>query len=196
MAEQPLLPGIDPACLTPSLGTPRYAETLWDYPNCAPLILQRNAKAIGHAGELLCDSIIARLGLHASSVPEGLPFDRMIMIGEIGVRTQIKTTTHARNGYFRFSATQGYHRSPTGVRPYAADAFDLLCLVALHENVVMFTTNKSVSQSIPTQIVPMLRARPQDSLRHALRELNIHVDAAETARFDDAQPFLRGGRLQ
>lgn len=171
MAHQPLLPGLDPVCPMPGTDPATPPATLWSYPDCAALTLQQNAKAIGHAGELLVDSVLARIGLHSSSVSEGLPYDRLLLINGDGIRIQVKTTTNAHAGAFRFSATQGYHRSPTGVRPYTEDAFDVLALVVLPENAVFFTASKAVTHAIPAQIVPMLRARPQITLAQTLRSL-------------------------
>lgn len=195
MADQPLLPGIDPACPVPgAFATPR-ADTLWQYPNCAALTLKQNAKALGHAGELFVDSVFARLGLHASTVSEGLPYDRLLLVDGEGIRVQVKTTTNTQSGAFRFTATQGYHRSPAGVRPYAEDAFDILALVALPENAVFFTTSKALTHGIPVAQVPMLRARPQITLTQALRSLGHAVP--ELPSLASLRPAaFGGGRLQ
>ena len=195
MAHQPLLPGIDPVCPAPGTDPATPADTLWSYPDCAALTLQQNAKMIGFAGELFVDSVFARLGLHSSSVSEGLPYDRLLLVDGEGIPIQVKATTNTQSGAFRFSATQGYRRSPRGVRPYSEDAFDILALVALPENAVFFTASKALTHCIPMAQVPMLRARPQITLAQALRSLGHAVPKLPSLTSLMPGDF-GGGRLQ
>jgi hypothetical protein len=164
----PVLPAHPASAAAPHL-------SLWTYPDCPTETLNRHAKMVGAAGELLFDSHMARLGLLSCPLPETLPADRLLVVGDRGLRVQVKATTHAQAGAYRFSASRGYNRAPGGVQPYAADAFDLLALVVLPENVIAYTTSRRTCHGIPVRAIPGLRAHPRDTLEEALRDLGVPI---------------------
>lgn len=164
----PVLPAHPASAAAPHL-------SLWNYPDCPTETLNRHAKALGAAGEFLFDSHMARLGLLSCPLPEASSADRLLVVGDRGLRVQVKATTHAQAGAYRFSASRGYNRSPGGVQPYAPDAFDLLALVVLPENVIVYTTSRRTCQSIPVRAIPGLRAHPRDTLEEALRDLGVPI---------------------
>ena len=103
-----------------------------------------------------------------------LPADRMIHLpGGDNLRLQIKTCCRPRNGFFHFSLTKGYHRSPTGVKRYEDTDFDLVALVGLSENTVKFTSDRRQSQKISLDEIYALRADPCESLERAISELGL-----------------------
>ena len=79
MPFQPFLPGLT-APSTPSSAS-HMSASLLHYPDVSANALCENAKTLGHAAELLVDSVFARLGIIAASFPEYSRFDRMIWIG-------------------------------------------------------------------------------------------------------------------
>ncbi|MEQ8255231.1 MAG: hypothetical protein RKE52_04530 [Marinovum algicola] len=158
---------------------PSNSEDLRHFPNLSRDTLTRNAKWFGLAGEHFVDSILFRFGLPSSDLPEILPADRIVYCAGVGLRMQIKTACRPRNGYFHFSLMKGYHRSPTGVRHYDREDFDIVGLVALSENVVKFTTDRRQSHRIAISEIEKLRARPCASFEHAVADLGL-LDASAT----------------
>ncbi|MDD9725956.1 hypothetical protein PVV74_10865 [Roseovarius sp. SK2] len=156
------------------------SEDLRDFPNLSRDTLTRNAKWFGLAGEHFVDSILFRFGLPSSDLPEILPADRIVYCAGVGLRMQIKTACRPRNGYFHFSLMKGYHRSPTGVRHYDQDDFDIVGLVALSENVVKFTTDRRQSHRIALSEIESLRATPCASFDRAMKDLGLSDSMAAT----------------
>ena len=159
---------------------PSYSEDLRDFPNLSRNTLARNAKWFGLAGEHFVDSILFRFGLHSSDLPEMLPADRVVYFSGVGLRLQIKTACRPRNGYFNFNLVKGYHRSPTGIRHYDREDFDIVGLVALSENVVKFTTDRRQSHRIAISEIGKLRASPCTSFMHAMEDLGVSDALAAT----------------
>ncbi|PWR01301.1 hypothetical protein DKT77_17690 [Meridianimarinicoccus roseus] len=175
MAVQLPLAGLLPAHPLPALSDDACDASLWDYPDCPTEILLRHAKLTGAAGEALFDSMMLRLGLLPLEIPEANGADRLLIVGNVGLKVQVKATTHSQDGVYRFSASKGYNRGHIGVRAYEAGEFDLLALAVLPENVIAFTTSKRTYQGIPTTAIPALRLRPRDTLEEALRDLGVPI---------------------
>lgn len=156
------------------------SEDLRDFPNLSRDTLTRNAKWFGLAGEYFVDSILFRFGHHTSELAEMLPADRMVYCSDIALRLQVKTACRPRNGYFHFNLKKGYHGSPSGVRNYEPDDFDLVALVALSENVVKFTADRRQSHRIALSEIESLRASPCASFDRAMKDLVLSDALAET----------------
>ena len=173
MPIQLLLPGLTPAAPPPPAPP---SDDLMMYPEVPSGTLSRHAKLLGRAGEALVDSFLGRWGLLSLPVPECQPFDRLLVIGGTALRAQIKTASVARDGHFNFEVSHGYRGSPTGVRGYAAGSFDLLILVMLPHNAVMFSADLGRRHRIAVTDIPRLQAAPRASLGRALVDLGL--DAA------------------
>ncbi len=178
MAIQMLLPGLD---LAPMLATDPRSANLSTYPHVDPLVLQTQAKEIGRAGELLAHSVLTRLGAQCYAAGEEAAFDLLLMRPEAALRVQVKTTTNARDGVYRFRMQKGYRGNPSGVRLYAPGDYDLAALVILPHDAVMFTAAKQELHAISCQRIAGLRARPYASLHQALRDLGILPQGTKAA---------------
>uniref|UniRef100_UPI002623092F hypothetical protein n=1 Tax=Roseovarius sp. TaxID=1486281 RepID=UPI002623092F len=121
----------------------------------------------------LVDSILLRFGIYTSQLPEMLPADRIVYHPRGELRLQVKTCCRDRNGFFHFNLSKGYHRSPTGVKRYETDDFDLVALVALSENAVKFSASKQGGQRIAISEIQALRADPCASLDQAIDDLSL-----------------------
>ncbi|EDM29959.1 hypothetical protein RTM1035_09698 [Roseovarius sp. TM1035] len=152
--------------------------------------MTRNAKWFGLSGEFFVDSILLRFGIYTSQLPEVLPADRIVYHPRADLRMQIKTCCRARDGYFHFNLSRGYHRSPTGVKPYETNDFDLVALVALSENAVKFSADRQGSQRIAISEIETLRADPCASLEQAIDDLGF---AGGKAPGSSLSPTLGGG---
>jgi hypothetical protein len=175
---QLLLPGLDlpvvPARRAARIATRPQAparEALASYPDVAPTDLCRHAKTLGRAGELLVDSLFARLGERLLEAPEHEAYDRILWLPGQALRVQIKTRHRASGGQWVFTLTRGYQRGPGGTRPYAPDDYDILAAVLLSEGVVSFAPRGLHRHCIPLSAMTRLRTRPRDSLDAALRAL-------------------------
>lgn len=178
MPKQPPLSGFEELF---SSQTPRSNQTLRDFPNLSPDMLTRNAKWFGLAGEHLVDSMLLRFGICTSELPEMLPADRIVYHAGFNLSLQIKTACRPRNGYFHFSLTKGYHRSPTGVKSYDQDDFDLVALVALSENAVKFTADRQQGHRIALAEIKTLRSNPCASFERAIEDLGLANANADVA---------------
>ena len=148
-------------------------DTLEAYPDVSPRTISRHAKRIGRAGEYLVDSILTRYGDLILSAPEDQPFDRLIRRGGQIVTLQIKTSARADDGVFKFSMKRGYGGSPKGIRSYDAEDYDIAALVALTENVVLFSADRRESHRICMDQIEGLRADPRASYLRALDDLGL-----------------------
>ncbi|MCH8476301.1 MAG: hypothetical protein LAT55_13855 [Opitutales bacterium] len=179
MPHQPFLPGlIAPAS---PLNAAHQFDDLLHYPDVGSHLLCEHAKTLGHASELLTDSIFARLGIPAASFPEHSQFDRLIWIGSTCLRVQIKGRHRMTGGGYHFDIKRGYQRGPTGTRAYARDDFDILALVALPDNVVKFTAEWSKTHVIAAHEIARLRTSPGASLHLALSDLGLSGTCATPA---------------
>jgi len=174
MTTQPTLPGL----LLPVPHAPRSVTTadiaeLRRFPDVSPEAKTVFAKRFGTAAEQLCDSTLTRLGFEPFPAPEFAPYDRVVRIDDADLRLQIKVRLSAEGGRFAFRVVHGNPRQSPGVRAYPDDAFDIVALVVLHENVVKFTASKAQRQCITLSEVAALRANPFASLEAALRELEL-----------------------
>lgn len=185
MPVQPPLCGLEDLFEPPSRTA---TSEIWDYPDVPADVLMANAKWLGLSGEHLVDSILLRFGLYTTPLPETLPADRMLFLPGGPLRVQIKTTSSLRVHGYSFCVSRGYHRAPSGVRPYEPSDFDLVALVVLPENVVKFSAEKRQSHTIAHREIPVLRAYPRRSLDHALTALGIPLpaDAPETENIPSA----------
>ena len=170
MPFQSLLPGLLPR---PPLCLPSGSQRLWDFPGLSLEDRCRHAKALGHAGECLVDSLLLRYGLQVVRLPEFCGTDRLVLHPRQILRLQVKTTTTRRRHGWEFNAHHGYSRSPRGLRPYAEGAIDLLALVVLPENVVRFTTEARPRHRISDTELAALRADPKASLEAAFWSLGL-----------------------
>jgi hypothetical protein len=136
------------------------SASLLHYPDVGADILCENAKTLGHAAELLVDSVFARLGVPAASFPEYSRFDRLIWIGSTCLRVQIKGRHRMTDGAYHFDVKRGYQRGPAGTRDYERGDFDMLALVGLPDDVVRFTGRWARSHIIRGREIPGLRACP------------------------------------
>ena len=173
---QLLLPGLDlPVAPTASRPAAPIAaparEALARYPDVAAADLCRHAQTLGRAGELLVDSLFARLGERLLEAPEHEPFDRILWLPGLSLRVQIKTRHRASGGQWVFAPSRGYRRGPGGTRPYAPEDYDILAAVLLSEGVVSFAPRGLHRHCIPLSAVMRLRARPRESLDATLRAL-------------------------
>lgn len=182
MPIQLSLPGLPP--IAPKLLNPRHND-LTTYPDVSSAILSRHAKLLGRAGEALVDSFLARWGILSLDVPECQPFDRLLLIEDVALRAQIKTASAARDGHYHFEVSHGYRGSPQGVRSYAAGSFDLLALVVLPHNAVMFCADPARRHRIAVGDIPRLQAAPRASLDAALSDLGLDA-AVPSATAPDA----------
>lgn len=171
MSKQPLLSGFETLFASPVDNTP--TNDIRDFPNLSRDIMTRYGKWIGLSGEYLVDSILLRFGIYTSQLPEMLPADRIVYHPTGDLRLQIKTCCRARDGFFHFNLSKGYHRSPTGVKNYEDADFDLVALVALSENAVKFSANRQQSQRIAISEIETLRADPCGSLDLAIDDLSL-----------------------
>jgi hypothetical protein len=145
---------------------------LASYPDVSAAALCRHARAIGLAGERLVDSILLRHGVTVAELPEGVSADRLLLLGELSLKLQIKTrTTPAAAGYL-FRMKKGYRRTGAGCRGYAADDYDIAALVALPINTVMFSAARSGTLLMPTAAIPRLARDPLASLEAAIDALH------------------------
>jgi hypothetical protein len=141
---------------------------LASYPNVSAAALCRHARAVGLAGERLVDSILLRHGVTVAEMQDGLSADRLLLLGELSLKLQIKTrTTPAAAGYL-FRMKKGYRHTGLGCRAYAADDYDIAALVALPINTVMFTAARSGTLLMPTAAIPRLARDPLASLEAAI----------------------------
>lgn len=171
MSKQPPLRGFE--TLFASQVDKTAIEDIRDFPNLSRDIMTRYGKWIGLAGEHLVDSILLRFGIYTSQLPEMLPADRIVYHPRGELRLQVKTCCRDRNGFFHFNLSKGYHRSPTGVKRYETDDFDLVALVALSENAVKFSASKQGGQRIAISEIQALRADPCASLDQAIDDLSL-----------------------
>lgn len=176
MPHQPFLPGLI-APVSPLAASHQFDDLL-QYPNVGSHLLCEHAKTLGHASELLTDSIFARLGIPTASFPEHSQFDRLIWIGAACLRVQIKGRHRMTAGGYHFDIKRGYQRGPTGTRAYSRDDFDILALVGLPDNVVKFTAEWSRTHVIAAGEIARLRASPGASLQLALTDLGLSAAPA------------------
>lgn len=188
MSKQPPLSGFETLFASQIDNVP--TNDIRDFPNLSRDTMTRNAKWFGLAGEFFVDSILLRFGIYTSQLPEVLPADRIVYHPRADLRMQIKTCCRARDGYFHFNLSRGYHRSPTGVKPYETDDFDLVALVALSENAVKFTADRHGSQRIAIAEIETLRADPCASLERAIDDLGL---AGGKVAGSSPSPMLGGG---
>lgn len=153
-------------------------DELVGFPNIDSMIVSRRARLLGLAGERLVDSILLRLGLFPSTMPEGAPSDRVIAFAHRSIRLQIKTSAKPDARGYVFRMQKGYRGSPGGRRPYVAGDFDLAALVALPENAVMFSAAPNPTILMRLEDIPQLKRNPLASLDLALRDLQAR-EAAE-----------------
>ncbi|WP_071795133.1 hypothetical protein [Natronohydrobacter thiooxidans] len=149
------------------------SASLLHYPDVSSGVLCENAKTLGHASELLVDSVFARLGIPVASFAEHSPFDRMIWIGSNCLRVQVKGRHRMTDGGYHFDIKRGYQRGPNGTREYDRGDFDVLALVGLPHDIVKFTASWSKSHVIRGHEIPGLRNRPGASLQQALDALGL-----------------------
>ncbi|ARE81963.1 Hypothetical protein RAK1035_3293 [Roseovarius sp. AK1035] len=188
MSKQLLLSGFETLCASQIDST--HTNDIRDFPNLSRDTMTRNAKWFGLSGEFFVDSILLRFGIYTSQLPEVLPADRIVYHPRADLRMQIKTCCRARDGYFHFNLSRGYHRSPTGVKPYETNDFDLVALVALSENAVKFSADRQGSQRIAISEIETLRADPCASLEQAIDDLGF---AGGKAPGSSLSPTLGGG---
>lgn len=168
---------------------PALSNALEAYPHVSARTICRHAKRIGRAGEQLVDSILTRYGDHILAAPEDEPFDRLIRRGDRHVTLQVKTSARAVDGFYKFSMKRGYAGSPKGIRSYEAGDYDIAALVALPENVVLFSADRRESHRIGIDQIQALRAAPRASYLRALEEIGLlEPDEPEAAPPDPGSP--------
>ncbi|MBM2578170.1 hypothetical protein JQC91_17825 [Jannaschia sp. Os4] len=180
MAVQLSLAGLDlPRVPVPVVA----AQSLWNFPNVRGETICANAVLVGTAGEALVDSLLMRHGLLPMPVPGNLASDRLVYTPGGLARIQVKTCGTPRDGGYTFSIGKGYRNGPGGVRAYDVDAFDILALVCLADDAVLFTHEMRSDLRIPTRAIPGLRADPRASLEEALIGIGIDLtaDASDVA---------------
>ena len=186
MPFQSLLPGLLPR---PPLCLPPGSQRLWAFPHLTHEDRCRHAKALGHAGECLVDSLLLRYGLQVVQLPEFSGTDRLVLHPRQILRLQVKTTTTRRRHGWEFNAHHGYSRSPRGLRPYGPDAIDLLALVVLPENAVRFTTEQKARHRIRDAELAALRADPRASLEAAFWSLGLTAPDLDGPQQDELDPI-------
>ncbi|ASP21260.1 hypothetical protein ANTHELSMS3_02598 [Antarctobacter heliothermus] len=174
MITQPYLRGLDlPRDPAPRADALVPLTELHAFPDISTAAKTHHAKRFGSAAELLCDSLLMRLGIDSHPSPEFQAFDRLIYLNDRPLRLQIKVRLSAENNAFWFKVAHGNPRHASGVRGYRHDAFDLLALVILHHNVVKFSASKASQQQIALSEIPRLRNHPFESLRSAFNALEV-----------------------
>jgi hypothetical protein len=141
---------------------------LASFPDVESMTASRRARLLGLAGECLVDSILLRLGLFPSAMPDGAPSDRLIAFAFRSIRLQIKTSAKPGPRGYTFRMQKGYRCSPAGRRPYAAGDFDIAALVALPHNAVMFSSAQSPTILMRFDTLAQLIRTPLASLDQAL----------------------------
>jgi len=184
MITQPYLRGLDlPRHPAPRADARVPLTELHAFPDISTAAKTHHAKRFGSAAEILCDSLLMRLGIDSHPSQEFQPYDRLIYLDDRPLRLQIKVRLSAENNAFWFKVAHGNPRHASGVRGYRHDAFDLLALVILHHNVVKFSACKAAQQQIALSEIPRLRDHPFESLRSALDTLAL----SETSEDGPAQ---------
>lgn len=185
MAVQLTFPGLYPVAepATP-LATP--VTPLWGFPYISPRDRQQHARALGLAGEALCDSLLLRFGLLSLVPPDHLPYDRLIMTGGAQARLQVKTCAVPSGGLWCFTMRKGYQGSVVGTRPYALGDFDIGALVCLAANAVIFTTATGPWFRLTDHDVARAAADPRASLEEALTRIGISPTPTTPAMLPDA----------
>ncbi len=169
MPIQPMLSGLTlPAVALPS----RSSDDLRDWPDVSPAAVCRHAKALGAAGEAIFDAQMLCFGQLALPVGEFFPFDRLILRAPRPVRVQVKTVILPSAGGYSVEPRKGYRGSPLGMRPYAAEDFDLLAIVVLRESVVFYSAEKAPRHLVALSSIARLRRDPRASFDAALSDLD------------------------
>lgn len=172
MPVQLTLPGLG-TTTPPADATPDGPAPLWSFPNISARDRQLHARALGRAGEALCDSLLLRHGLMPLVPPDHLAYDRIVMVGGKQARLQIKTSAVATTGTWSFTMKKGYQGSVIGTRRYAPDDFDIAALVCLSANAVHFTTDPGPWFRLSHHDVERAAADPRASLEQALADIGI-----------------------
>ncbi|MGL4241919.1 MAG: hypothetical protein ACRCTI_12475 [Beijerinckiaceae bacterium] len=177
MSYQLPLTGLDlpyPDLPGPEMPSIDLLRDLWSYPEVSGAVLCRHAKLIGEAGEDLVDSTLKRLGLMTLTLPDIFPVDRVVLHPARPIKLQIKTATRpGADGSYVFDIFRGYGRSPGGLRRYDATDFDMLALVCLPLNLVIFTAaHRNTHRFRGAEIAALLR-NPRRSLARAFAELGL-----------------------
>lgn len=170
MSFQPILTGLT---LCPPPKPTQHSEGLWNFPDISPKDRQLHARALGQAGEALCDSVLLRFGLLPMLPPEHLPFDRLLTAGDLTARVQIKTAAVPTAGTWSFSMKRGYQGSPSGTRAYQPGDFDIAALVCLSENSVIFTTQTGPWFRFSQAEVTAAARDPRATLAQSLADLGL-----------------------
>jgi len=143
-------------------------DDLASFPDVESITASRRARLLGLAGEYLVDSLLLRVGLFPSPMPDGAPSDRVIAFACRSIRLQIKTSAKPGPRGYTFRMQKGYRCSPAGRRPYAAGDFDIAALVALPHNAVMFSAAQSPTILMRFDSLGELKRTPLASLDQAL----------------------------
>jgi hypothetical protein len=174
--QQPYLPGIQPPTRPAENRDARLA--LASYPAMSTEMLCRYAKHLGHAAELLVDSVLMRLGERAYPAAEFERHDRLLLLPDgVPIRIQVKAR-HCRTqtGAYVFNLQQRSARGCSGKGPYQPQDFELLAMVVLAEGVVHFTAAWQNRHVVEPGEIPTLRRHPRASLDAALAQLG-HISA-------------------
>lgn len=178
-----LLPGhhTQAASSLPALFPPM----IW-FPHISGAERSESACSLGLSGEHLVMAELIRQGFEAY-LATGLSHDIRAGWMRLSWRIQVKAVTLPKDGFYSVNLQKGYRNSPQGRRDYGEDAFDMVAIVVLPLNVVIFTCQRDAVIRISQSEVRYAQAHAGNSLRTAFAEMlgNSslgHVPDRETVR--------------
>jgi hypothetical protein len=184
ISYQPRLPGL-------SLATPNtrhsVSDDLRDWPDVSASAVCRHASLLGAAGEAMFDAQMLVFGEISVNVTESLPFDRVLLRQPRSLRVQVKSTIIPNEHGYSLTPKCGYRRSSNGMRRYHEDDYDLLAIVLLKENVILYSAEKAARFTVHFSEIERLRRRPRETFDAAMSVLQMQLeDIPDSVGF----PFL------
>lgn len=147
-----------------------FPRQIW-FPHIGGSARSEAATILGDAGELLTMSEVRRLGFEANQTQGGHSHDIRAAWKRSTWRIQVKTVSFPVNGYYMVNLQKGYRNSPQGRRDYEEDAFDMVAIVILPLNVVIFTCRRDPQIRISVAEVMFAQSHPGNSLRTAFLDM-------------------------
>lgn len=149
---------------------PCFPDLIW-FPHINGSERSGSATSLGLSGEYVVMAEAIRHGFEAYLAHGGLSHDIRAAWKRISWRIQVKAVTFPTNGSYTVNLQKGYRNSPQGRRGYDADAFDMVAVVILPLNVVIFTCQRDAQIRIGVDEVRYAQAHPGNSFRTAFLEM-------------------------